>query len=70
MRDLAAGTTSHVSLRDGAMIGGRLGSPTPSLNLDGSCVAFRSTSDDLSPAATGPTISTCSCTPSPRRARR
>ena len=54
MRDLAAGTTSHVSLRDGAMTGGRLGSSTPSLNLDGSCVAFQSTSDDLVAGGYGP----------------
>jgi Tol biopolymer transport system component len=54
LRDLTAGTTSLVALRDGGGGPGRLGSTQPSLSADGACMAFSSFSDDLVTPSYGP----------------
>jgi Tol biopolymer transport system component len=54
LRDLSAGTTAPASLRDGSTAPGRLNSTGPSLNGDGSCLAFTSRADDLVSPSYGP----------------
>jgi Tol biopolymer transport system component len=54
LRDLSAGTTRLVGLRDGSSSPGRRGSFGASLNPNGSCVVFASQSDDLVSGGYGP----------------
>jgi hypothetical protein len=54
VRDLAAGTTTLASTRDGSTRSGRFGAGGGSLSGNGACVVFQSASDDLVSGGYGP----------------